>query len=771
MKTKNMLSIPELKGIIALTCLNIFLLAGTSNAQTVEFFDDFESGTSNWTLTGNWGLSSLYSNSGVNSLTESPTGNYADSETSYATLATAVDLSAAMDANLSFWAIYDIEGGFDYTYVDVSGDGGTNWVSIASFDGENNLTPWIQYTYSLGGFVGSANVKVRFLFVSDGAVNEDGMYIDDFEITSDNTDNAPPLILHTPPELYEGSLYDQNLMAEIIDISGISVAELVYTVDGGTLQTVNGVNTIGDNYLFAVPQQPAGAWIDYWIIATDASDSLNSTQSDTSGYISGNYIAYENAQIDFVNSYGPASPYGYPGAAVRITLPGTTGLVTCLIRNYTDPTRPNDSMMVHIWNDGGGIPGADLITPVIVFPEATLAEPNRITRVDLRPYSAQLSNLSGDIFIGFTVPSGEVWISQTTPGIAIRTFADTGGVWVNITDDYHFRAITDSVAGVPPIVADFTTNDTIICSGTAVTFNDISTGTPASWDWSFPGAVPDTSSVQNPTVTYSTPGIYSVTLIVTNANGSDALTKTNFMTIAPQPPTPTITPSGLTNICQGDILTLISSSTNSNLWSSGETTQTIYVITFGTYTVTVTDSNGCSSSSSATSVIVNPNPLPPDITQNGNVLTSSAATGNQWYLNTVLLPGDTSQILTITQSGDYTVVVVDSNGCSAMSNVFSATYTGINEFQVYDYSVQVYPNPGRGEFILEIYELRPPAGGYKLRIYDVLGREIKRSNIVNLTSPAGRQESKIDLFGYPAGIYNLQLITDRNIVNKKIVIE
>ncbi|GIV35171.1 MAG: hypothetical protein KatS3mg031_2706 [Chitinophagales bacterium] len=70
-----------------------------------------------------------------------------------------------------------------------------------------------------------------------------------------------------------------------------------------------------------------------------------------------------------------------------------------------------------------------------------------------------------------------------------------------------------------------------VCPGTQVSFRDNSANNPTSWQWSFPGAIPSSSTQQNPTVTYNTPGSYSVTLTTTNAFGSDTETKTNYITV------------------------------------------------------------------------------------------------------------------------------------------------------------------------------------------------------------------------------------------------
>lgn len=70
-----------------------------------------------------------------------------------------------------------------------------------------------------------------------------------------------------------------------------------------------------------------------------------------------------------------------------------------------------------------------------------------------------------------------------------------------------------------------------VTTGEEINFVDLSAGTPTSWQWSFPGATPATSTEQNPTVIYEHPGTYDVTLTVTDAEGSDVVTKTSFVTV------------------------------------------------------------------------------------------------------------------------------------------------------------------------------------------------------------------------------------------------
>lgn len=83
---------------------------------------------------------------------------------------------------------------------------------------------------------------------------------------------------------------------------------------------------------------------------------------------------------------------------------------------------------------------------------------------------------------------------------------------------------------MPLPVAEFTSNATVVDEGQSIQFTDLSTNT-TSWSWSFPGGTPIGSTAQDPSVTYNTAGTYAVTLTATNAVGTDAQTKTAFITV------------------------------------------------------------------------------------------------------------------------------------------------------------------------------------------------------------------------------------------------
>jgi carboxypeptidase T len=112
-------------------------------------------------------------------LTESPVGNYT-ADLNISTTLRALNFTGATSAQVSFWARYQIEDGYDYMFLEVSTNG-TDWGQIASFTG-NQLT-WGLQTYSLDNYINETNVIIRFRFMSDSFVEEQGMFIDDLEVS------------------------------------------------------------------------------------------------------------------------------------------------------------------------------------------------------------------------------------------------------------------------------------------------------------------------------------------------------------------------------------------------------------------------------------------------------------------------------------------------------------------------------------------------------------------------------------------------------------
>jgi len=147
---------------------------------------------------------------------------------------------------------------------------------------------------------------------------------------------------------------------------------------------------------------------------------------------------------------------------------------------------------------------------------------------------------------------------------------------------------------MPSCTASFTASATTACTGQAVTFTSLSTGSNLSYNWSFPGGTPATSTTANPVIIYNNTGVFNVQLIVSNSSWSDTLIKTNYISVAVSPATPVISANGFT---------LTSNSAAGNQWYlngtaiASATGQAHTATQSGWYDDIVTQS-GCSSDTS-----------------------------------------------------------------------------------------------------------------------------------------------------------------------------
>jgi PKD repeat protein len=81
--------------------------------------------------------------------------------------------------------------------------------------------------------------------------------------------------------------------------------------------------------------------------------------------------------------------------------------------------------------------------------------------------------------------------------------------------------------------SDFKANYKMLCAGSATNFSDLSwNATVTGWNWTFPGGTPSSSTSSAPTVTYSTPGTYDVTLEAFSSAGSRSTTKTGYIIVS-----------------------------------------------------------------------------------------------------------------------------------------------------------------------------------------------------------------------------------------------
>lgn len=218
-------------------------------------------------------------------------------------------------------------------------------------------------------------------------------------------------------------------------------------------------------------------------------------------------------------------------------------------------------------------------------------------------------------------------------------------------------------------------------------------------------------------------GNYIVTVIDANGcPGTSAIISLNVST-------PVAVITGALSFCQGDS-TLLDAGAGyaSYTWSTGDTTQQIYASTAATFTVVVSTASGCIDTSGPVSTTILPLPPVPTITQNIAVLTSSSATGNQWYLNGNIIPGATGQNYTVTQNGNYTVVVTDANGCSATSAIYVFLSTTVQPVLLNTSAATVFPNPFNETGTLVIHATGVN-GNVAVEIFNLVGQTLVKEEV------------------------------------------
>ncbi len=124
------------------------------------------------------------------------------------------------------------------------------------------------------------------------------------------------------------------------------------------------------------------------------------------------------------------------------------------------------------------------------------------------------------------------------PNPYTKIFAYIGTTNTDIsTSATHTISIPNNpLPGGSGIIANFYSSTRTISQGQSVNFFDSTYGasTPNNWNWTFTGATPSSSTVQNPTnIRYDVPGTYNVSLSVSSPLHSNSITKTNYITVLP----------------------------------------------------------------------------------------------------------------------------------------------------------------------------------------------------------------------------------------------
>ena len=273
-----------------------------------------------------------------------------------------------------------------------------------------------------------------------------------------------------------------------------------------------------------------------------------------------------------------------------------------------------------------------------------------------------------------------------------HTFATDGVYLVTLTASNSCGSATtqEYVVVESPMQAAFSADTQLGCAGLRVSFTDQSTGAPVDWNWSFDGGTPTTSTAASPTVTYETPGIYDVSLTVTNVLGTTSTSvQQTYIEVLPNPEAAfsyQYAPGGLSVQFNNT-----SSGSDSWFWDFGDgSTSSLQnpghtYAADGNYSVTLTAFGPCGDDVLVQSIEV---ATPPSAAFNTNVLSGCAplmvqfgnessdnATTFQWSFQggTPATSTLSDPVITFNAAGTYSVMLISGNAAGSDTTTQSLT--------------------------------------------------------------------------------------------------
>jgi gliding motility-associated-like protein len=268
---------------------------------------------------------------------------------------------------------------------------------------------------------------------------------------------------------------------------------------------------------------------------------------------------------------------------------------------------------------------------------------------------------------------------QATPGLAAYIWSNgqngasivvnTAGTYtVTATDNLGCTASADFILAQLPAPTPVVSGPAVVCAGQAATLQ--TQGGFNAYAWS--------NGQFTPAVNVSVQGTYSVT--VTDANGCTGEDAQNLNVL----PTPQPDISAAPYACNGQLTLNAGAGFSVYAWSNGQNGPSISVAQSGDYTVTVTGANGCT----GTDLFFADIPADPQVQISGNNTFcqggNAALTASAGLIAYLWSTGETTQSISVNQTGNYEVTATNAFGCTA---------TGIFPVQALNNPVPVIAGP------------------------------------------------------------------------------
>ncbi|OEK07022.1 hypothetical protein BFP71_05025 [Roseivirga misakiensis] len=475
----------------------------------------------------------------------------------------------------------------------------------------------------------------------------------------------------------------------ITDNNGCTITDTYAITDPPVLTLTSSATDVscfsaGDGAIDITPVGGEGPYTFAW--------SNGATTEDLSGLGPGNYtinitdsrgcstnqsfVINEPSQLGLIYSTNNVSCFGSADGDIDITVSGGTAPYTYAWSNSSTGEDLNSLVAgdyTVIVTDANGCTINETIT--VTEPSAPLS--NTATVIDISCFGGSDGSIALNP-VGGTAPYTYSWNTGST-NKDIFGLSD-GSYQVTITDANGCQIVENYTISMPTALLVSGSQTNVLCNGNAMGTVDlvVSGGTaPYTYSWSNGETTEDISSISA--------GTYNVT--VTDSRGC-AINRNFTIT---EPLALNVTSNIVDVACFGDADGSIDVSVSGGIgpytyaWSNGETTQDLFNISGGTYTLTITDGNACqetftytvqepSAPLSVSGVVVDETCFGDN--QGAIQLTVAGGTGPYTY---AWNQGATTKDLSGLGRGVYQVTVTDNNGCTIQSDF---TITGPNAITV-----------------------------------------------------------------------------------------
>ncbi len=389
----------------------------------------------------------------------------------------------------------------------------------------------------------------------------------------------------------------------------------------------------------------------------------------------------------------------------------------------------------------------------------------------------------------WTVSPGGVIMSGGTTNVLTVSWTASGSQWVrvNYTNLNGCQALNPAQFNVtvfssPAATGPVSGTSTVCAGATGVVYSVAPVTGAVSYIWTLPAGAtnPGGSEANSITVDFA-PNASSgnISVYANNLCGNGTASPPFAVTVNPLPAAAgTITgPASLCAGATGAVYTVppIAGATGytwtvpagATIMSGGGTNSIVVDFSASAVSgnITVLGTNTCGNGAVSPNFAVTVNAIPPApvVTNTGTTLYSDAPSGNQWYLDGLLIPGANAQTYVASQDGYYWTVVT-LNGCiSAESNHLQIIITGVDLQS--SPAINIYPVPNDGQFKVSMTSTSHET--FTIKVFNVLGRMISELKGIEVK---GTVEKIIDLRPVPNGVYYVIFENSLGPVVKKIVV-